>query len=193
MRRRMRSSMRRFYASTHAFIDFWVLKWFGTESTHGQAKLSGLSQYIHMEILWTDSTHGQACVDACVHRCVDFMRRRMRRRRFWLCYFLILSNFSVSRRKSLITYLGVKSYLKVFFIKMFFDWFWSIAMTMKWPADALKAIFNHDLNTNVYIFFHCFLPKSNIICSWNDDFNITKYLQNFYFLWKVEYYRYFKI
>ena len=60
---------------------------------------------------------------------------------------------TVSRRKSLITYLGVKSYLKVFFIKMFFDWFWSIAMTMKWPADALKAIFNHDLNTNVYIFF----------------------------------------
>ena len=38
-----------------------------------------------------------------------------------------------------------------------------------------------------------FLSKSNIICSWNDDFNITKYLQNVYFLWKVEYFRYFKI
>ena len=91
MRRRMRSSMRRFYASTHAFIDFWALKWFGTESTHGQAKLSGLSQYIHIKILWTESTHGQACVDACVHRCVDFMRRRMRRRRFGLCGFMIFN------------------------------------------------------------------------------------------------------
>ena len=25
-----------------------------------------------------ESTHGEVCVDACVHRCVDFMRRRMR-------------------------------------------------------------------------------------------------------------------
>ena len=66
---------------------------------------------------------------------------------------LVKCNVFVSRRKSLITYLGVKSYLKVFLIKMFFDWFWSVAMAMKWPADAFKAIFNHDLNTNVYISF----------------------------------------
>ena len=58
-------------------------------------------------------------------------------------------------------------------------------MTCGCTESNIQSWFEHK-----YVYF---LSKSNIICSWNDDFNITKYLQNFYFLWKVEYYRYFKI
>ena len=58
-------------------------------------------------------------------------------------------------------------------------------MTCGCTQSNIQSWFEHK-----YVYF---LSKSNIICSWNDDFNITKYLQNFYFLWKVEYYRYFKI